>query len=527
MTKLPVTIKYRITDSVTFAHEWVQEIAGDLGCKSSLMEFILHHKRNKQPSNNQLGGSVLISEQLHAVLLTLARAVQRKMMLAPATILKANETSCAVMMHSDKMDSSSVACLLVELPMASFERDALCSDGKCFVPPLRHSLVPQCNTNTAAGRFLVSMISTLLLLHQRVFIHLPDLDDALNRVAGKSDIVVMASFGGYQHFHINNPNVLFPLNLQQSAMHHNVEGLLFYTHGHYVPPPTHLLPLQLLNVFEWNCLEFSPFSRDPDSFCRSLIAGEIGKRGYSVYNIDPDSVFLRDINRTKGHFGHLAMTNYYFTYEEMWLNFSMHVGRMNNFGQWYLQSRSPFSIPWSFFIHLLATDLRTTSNGPDTPMDDILSHYRASNISSGRYDFSFLGRFSQSGDDQHVFNDFFEFFALDRSARFVRSIYRRDTTIFLRTHSALFDFRILTGHETAMAVSYCRGSFSDDTVTVHLTTYGDRQHKPTCLREQGTWYLDSLLNDLAWFKGRFISFDDVWFGTLVTRFQEAEASQVR
>jgi hypothetical protein len=338
----------------------------------------------------------------------------------------------------------------------------------------------------------------------------------------------LSSFGGSQDFDVNNPNIMFPLNLQQSAIRHSVEGVLFYTHGHYISPPPHAIHFKLSNVFEWNCLEFSPFARDPDSFCRSLIAGEICKRGFSVYNIDPDSVFLRDINRTKNHFGHLSMSNYYFTHEEMWLNFSMHIGRMNNFGQWYLQSRSPFSIPWSFFVHLLATDLRTTTDGLDTPMDDIVSRYRATiQKDDDRINLSFLGTSTQCGDDQHVFNDFFQFFAKDSSARFVRRIHRRDKTVLSDFASAFLDFRILTGQETAMAVSYCRGSYVEDTVTVHLTTYGDRQHKPTCLREQGSWYLDALADETARFRGRFVALDDAWFGALVTRFQEGEASQVR
>jgi hypothetical protein len=37
--------------------------------------------------------------------------------------------------------------------------------------------------------------------------------------------------------------------------------------------------------------------------------------------------------------------------------------------------------------------------------------------------------------------------------------------------------------------------------------------------------MDSL-DDMSWFKGRFIAFDDDWFGKLVTRFHENEASQV-
>jgi hypothetical protein len=523
-----VTYACRMTNTVKFAFAWVQENAEDFSCISSLTEFTRqYHERKKKRNFAEVDESSLISEQLLTVLDALARAVQYTMRLVPTPSFNVNESHCAAMAHSDQLDSNSVACLLVELPMAIFERDTSCSNSKCIVPRLRHSLVPRCDLTTAAGRFMTSMIVTLFLLHQRVMIDLPDLDDALNRIRGSSNIVVLSSIGGStEDFLINNPNLLFPLNLQESAMQHSVEGLLFYTHGHYVPPPTHLMPLKLLNVFEWNCLEYSPFARDPDSFCRSLIAGEIGKRGLSVYNIDPDSVFLRDINRTAGHFGHLSMANYYFTYEELWLNFSMHVGRMNNFGQWYLQSRSPFSVPWSFFIHLLATDLSTTSNGPDTPVDDILKRYRISKTKADRADFSFLGDNTQCGDDQHVFNDFFAFFSQDKSARFVRRVHRRAETIFSKTPLAFLDFRILTGQETAMAVSYCRGTVFNDTTTVHLTTYGDRQHKPTCLKERGTWYLDMLAGDLSWFKGQFISFDDVWFEALVTRFQEGEASQV-
>lgn len=514
-----------------FAFLWVQDIAGDLSCKHSLREFVRRNRGSGSfnGATDEVGELSLISKQLRAVLVALAIAVQRELSLVPASLssFSTNESYCATMMHVDQLSSSAVACLLEELPMAIFERDAFFSDGKCFIPRVRQSLVPYCKTNSAAGRFLTSMISALFLLHQRVLIDLPDLDNALNRVVGSSNIIVMSSFGGSQDFSISNPNVLFPLNLQQSALRHSVEGMLFYTHGRYISPPMDLTPLRLRNVFEWNCLEYSPFARDLDSFCRSLIAGEIGKRGHSVYNIDPDSIFLRDINRTEGHFGHLSMANYYFTYDEMWLNFSMHVGRMNNFGQWYLQSRSPFSIPWSFFILLLATDLRTTTDGSDTPIDDILRRYRASKTIANINDFSFLGPSTQCGDDQHVFNDFFQFFSQDRSARFLRRVHRRDEVLFSSLPSAFLDFRILTGQETAMAVSYCRGSVYRDTSTVHLTTYGDRQHKPTCLRELGTWYIDTLLDDLAWFKGRFISFDHAWFEALVTRYQEGEASQVR
>jgi hypothetical protein len=514
-----------MADSVRFAFEWVRENAGDLSCETSIGHLIRNHLRGKSGFNEEHDGSSAISMQLRSVLDALAYAVSEKM---PAVHIDSNESHCADMMHNDQLGASAVMCLLVELPMAIFERDTTFVDGKRFLPRLRHALVPNCTSRTAAGRFLVSMISTLFLLHQRVCIDLPELDDALTRAAGSSGIIVLSSFGGSQDFDVDNPNAMFPLNLQQSAIHHSVEGVLFYTHGQYIPPLHHAAHFKLNNVFEWNCLEFSPFARDPDSFCRSLIAGEICKRGLSVYNIDPDSVFLHDINRTKHHFGHLSMSNYYFTHEEMWLNFSMHIGRMNNFGQWYLQSQSPFSIPWSFFVHLLATDLRTTSDGTDTPMDDIVSRYNASTRKDGeRFDLSFLGASTQCGDDQHVFNDFFQFFAQDSSARFVRRVHRRDKTVLSDSVYSFLDFRILTGQETAMAVSYCRGSYVEETVTVHLTTYGDRQHKPTCLREQGSWYLDALLDESVRFRGRFVALDDAWFGALVTRFQEGEASQVR
>jgi len=156
------------------------------------------------------------------------------------------------------------------------------------------------------------MISTLFLLHQRVIIDLPELDSVAKRVAKSSGIIIMSSFAPSADSRLKDAGALFPLNLQQSARHHSVEGLLFYSYGKYSPSPTHITALHLHDVFEWDCREYSPFARDPDSFCRSLIAGELSKRGYSVYNIDPDSVFLKDISRFKGAFGHLAMANYYY-----------------------------------------------------------------------------------------------------------------------------------------------------------------------------------------------------------------------
>ncbi len=106
--------------------------------------------------------------------------------------------------------------------------------------------------------------------------------ETLPTASAISSTVMPATF-----FRMCNPNVMFPLDLQQSALRHSVEGLLFYSYGHYTRPPAHITSLYLNNVFEWNCIEYSPFSRDQDSFCRSLVAGEISKRGYSVYNIDP------------------------------------------------------------------------------------------------------------------------------------------------------------------------------------------------------------------------------------------------
>ena len=125
----------------------------------------------------------------------------------------------------------------------------------------------------------------------------------------------------------------------------------------------------------------------------------------------------------------------------------------------------------------------------------------------------------------HVFNDFFEFFTRQSSSRFLKRIIRRDQIFVSNLPTAFLDFRILTGQENAMATSFCRGVKSHDLVTLHLTTFGDRQHKPTCLREHGEWYLDAL-NDNDWFKGRFIAFDPVWFEALPSKFHEMQASQV-
>jgi hypothetical protein len=484
---------------------------------------MLGYKSGKFQSHSEQAEEFLIAKQLRNILFALSQALVKRMSLMQP--LNSSESDCSSMMNSDRLNARSVTCLLVDLPMAVFERDTIFRDGKRYIPASQRALIVNCTERTVAGRFVISMISTLSLLHQRVFIDLPQLDVALNRAAAFSDTIILSSFAPSSDFRIGNPNVMFPLNLQQSALRHSVEGLLFYSYGHYTRPPAHITSLYLNNVFEWNCIEYSPFSRDPDSFCRSLVAGEISKRGYSVYNIDPDSVFLQDISRVKGHYGHLAMTNYYFNNEEMWLNFSTHVGRMNNFGQWFLESRSPFSVAWSFFIHLLATDFLTTTNPElDSSVDEVLMRY-ATSKTSDRYDIAVIGQNTQCGDDQHVFNDFFQFFAQESSARFLRRVFRRDESVVVESSTAFLEFRILTGREYAMAVSFCRGAALSDTVTVHLTTYGHRQHKPTCLREQGAWYMDSL-DDMSWFKGRFIAFDDDWFGKLVTRFHENEASQV-
>jgi hypothetical protein len=197
---------------------------------------------------------------------------------------------------------------------------------------------------------------------------------------------------------------------------------------------------------------------------------------------------------------------------------------MNNFGQWFLQARSPFSVPWSFFVHLLATDLLTTSSGPHWHIDDVVNRYTALKMANRDSLSLLLGPNTQCGDDQHVFNDFFNFFAEDKNARFLRSVRRRNEAVLSQSPMAFLDFRILTGRENAMAISYCRGVIPDGTVTVHLTSHGPRQHKPSCLREQGGWYLDSL-DDMAMFRGRFVALDEHWFGKLITRFHEGRAAQ--
>jgi hypothetical protein len=191
--------------------------------------MIRNHLRGKSGFNEEHDGSSAISMQLRSVLDDLAFAVSEKM---PAVHIDSNESHCADMMRNDQLGASEVMCVLVELPMAIFERDTTFVDGKRFLPRLRHALVPNCTSRTAAGRFLVSMISTLFLLHQR----------------------------GSQDFDVDNPNAMFPLNLQQSAIRHSVEGVLFVKHGHYIPPLPHAAHFKPNNVFEWNCLEFSPFT---------------------------------------------------------------------------------------------------------------------------------------------------------------------------------------------------------------------------------------------------------------------------
>jgi hypothetical protein len=514
----------RMADSVKLAFTWVQENADDWRCKSSISQLVLDYRKDDFRSNVEKVEAALISQQLRDVLAALSYAVMDQMTLVrnPNT----RESECVGMMASARLGTSAVACLLVELPMAIFERDTTFSHGKRFVPTVRTALVPNCSAHTVAGRFLSSMISTLFLLHQRVLIDLPELDVVANRVANGSRVIILASFATVEDYRVDDPTANFPLNLEQSARNHSVEGLLFYTHGKYRPPPTSITPLDLRDVYEWNCRDYLPFARDPDSMCRSLMASELGKRGYSVYNIDPDSAFLKDISRVKGYFGHLAMANYYFSNEEMWLNYSMNVGRMNNFGQWYLETQSPFSVAWSFFVHQLATDILTRSSGPDANIDDILRRYARIQKSDRSDLIAVFGHDTQIGDDQHVFNDFFNFFSQESSARFLRRIIRRDEIVVSESSTAFLDFRILTGQEYAMAVSFCRGYKSNDLVTVHLTTYGERQHKPTCLREQGEWYLDAF-NDNAYFKGKFIAFDPIWFEKLPSRFHEDEASRVR
>lgn len=518
-----VSILPRITDTLKFAFAWLQENADNLSCQTSIELLIQHCRSRKFRPNVEPAESLLISKQLRNILTAISEAIIANMSLSqPAN--SATRSECWSMMHSSQLHSSTIECLLIELPMAIFERDTIFHDGKRYVPRARGSPISNCTEHTVAGRFVASMISTLFLLHQRVFIDLPLLDVMLSRVAGISKIIVLSSFASAQDFHINDASAVFPLNFQESARLHHVEGLLFYTYGYYFPPPARMTHLHLHDVFQWNCLEYSPLARDPDSFCRSLIAGEICKRGYSVYNIDPDSVFLRDINREQGFYGHLSMANYYFTNEEMWLNYSFHVGRMNNFGQWFLQARSPFSVPWSFFVHLLATDLLTTSSGPHWHIDDVVNRYTALKMANRDSLSLLLGPNTQCGDDQHVFNDFFNFFAEDKNARFLRSVRRRNEAVLSQSPMAFLDFRILTGRENAMAISYCRGVIPDGTVTVHLTSHGPRQHKPSCLREQGGWYLDSL-DDMAMFRGRFVALDEHWFGKLITRFHEGRAAQ--
>lgn len=335
-------------------------------------------------------------------------------------------------------------CLPSELPMAVFERDTSCSNG---VPRLRHSLVPRCDLNTAAGRFLTSMVSTFFLPHQHVVIELPDFDDALNHVKCSSNIVVWSSIGcSAENFRINNPNLLFPLNFQESAMQHSVEGVTkvcsFYARPLYTPP-SHLIPFQLLNVFEWNCPEYSPFARDPNSFCRSLIAGKIGKRCISVYNIDPDQSHCKAFRAlVNGHLLVIYLYIIYSIYEELWLNFSRHVRRMNHFGQCYLQSRSRFISPGAISFIFFATDLSTTSNGPDT--DETLKRYRVSKATADKNYFSFLGDNTQCGDDDHVFYNFFAFFPR-KKCPFCPSCSSPSRKLLFDDAIGLFGIRFLTG----------------------------------------------------------------------------------
>ena len=267
----------RMADNVKFAFAWVKE--NDLSCKSSIGRVVVDHMNGKYAANNNQD-SDLISRQLRNALTAIALAVTDHLSLVKES--KSHKSECLNMMAFSRLSASAVLCLLAELPMAIFDRDSKYAAGMRRVPPDRIAPISNCSATTVAGRFVSSMMSTLFLLHQRVIIDLHQLDDVAKKAADKSGIIILSSFAPSSSYRFDDPNALFPLNLQQSARYHSVDGLLFYTYGNYIRPPAYLTPLYLENVFEWNCLQYSPFARDSDSFCRSLMASELDKRGFSV-----------------------------------------------------------------------------------------------------------------------------------------------------------------------------------------------------------------------------------------------------